>query len=292
MADAPVVARQRVRRALRSARLDAGFTQDVAASRLGWSLSKVQRIEKGQTAVSEADLRALYALFGVAVPADLLADARLSRRARFTTAPAHRRHLPAALRQLVQFETVAIRIRTYHPFLVPGLLQTPAMAARILAVAGERLSAEDRRVRLEVRLHRQQILAGPDAPQYEVVIDESVLSRHVIGGAAMADQLDALAVAAGKPHVALRVHPLSEGGLAGLPGPFDLLTLPDDQILYRELFGEDEIEHGAERIDRYAEAFARVWSSCVPEQETLGLIRATAADLRRGAAWSGAAGCG
>ena len=55
----PAVARRRVRLALRKARRSAGLNQGDVADRLGWSLSKAQRIEAGEVAVSITDLRAL-----------------------------------------------------------------------------------------------------------------------------------------------------------------------------------------------------------------------------------------
>src|SRR5690349_15515657 len=63
--DTPAVARERVRSGLRRARRQTDLKQTDVAKRLRWSLSKVQRVETGEVAVSETDIRALLALYGV-----------------------------------------------------------------------------------------------------------------------------------------------------------------------------------------------------------------------------------
>src|SRR6266511_4790410 len=98
----PAVARQRVRRALRRARQATPMSQGAVASRLGWSLSKMQRIEGGEVGVSVTDLRALLDVYGVVEPERierLAEDARISRRQRWVTAPEYREHLTPGLRE-------------------------------------------------------------------------------------------------------------------------------------------------------------------------------------------------
>ena len=63
--DPPAVARQRVRRALRKARDETPDESGRRGQQLGWSLSKMQRIESGEVGVSPTDLRALLDLYGV-----------------------------------------------------------------------------------------------------------------------------------------------------------------------------------------------------------------------------------
>ncbi len=57
--DTPAVARRRVSRALRQARQARKLTQGQVADEMGWSLSKVMRIEKGEVNVSPSDLKVL-----------------------------------------------------------------------------------------------------------------------------------------------------------------------------------------------------------------------------------------
>ncbi|NMO51212.1 helix-turn-helix domain-containing protein [Actinoplanes sp. TBRC 11911] len=288
--DTPAVARQRVRRWLRQARGEADLTQTDLAQRLGWSLSKVQRMETGEVAVSETDLRATVELYGVTdldLVATLVKDARLARRERWTTSAEYRRYLTVGLRRLLQFEAVATKIRVYQPILIPGVLQTPAMADHILGERGTILNEDERRVRFEVRMRRRaDLIERPDAPEYYLVLDESVILRIFGGTRLAAEQLEHLAEVATRPKVFIRIIPLeqSQGAAIRMSGTFVVMNLGDDDadgaVLYRELFTADHIDHDPEKIRSYRNAFEELWKLSLPEDASLRLIRAKAADLR------------
>jgi transcriptional regulator with XRE-family HTH domain len=288
--ETPAVARQRVRRWLRQARRETDLTQTEIATRLGWSLSKVQRIESGEVAVSETDLRALLELFDVTDPdiiSALVSDARIARRERWATDPEHRKFLTPGLRRLLQFEAVATQIRAYQPLLLPGPLQTPATAKYIINEAGAHYTADHRRVLLDVRMRRRNdVVERPDGPLYYVVIDESVVNRIVGGARITAEQLEDLIEVAAHPKIFLRIVPREEskGAIIGTLGTFTLMDLSEDDaedtVLYRERFSEDDLDHDPEKIRPFRDAFEDLWKLSLPEDKSLRLIKAAAADLR------------
>jgi transcriptional regulator with XRE-family HTH domain len=286
--DSPAVARQRVRRAIRAGRKTSEMTQSDVAQRLGWSLSKVQRIESAEVAVSETDLRALLQLFGVIderTVEGLSRDARISRRERWWTAPEYRTYLHPGLRQLLQFETVAAEIRAYQPHLIPGILQTPAMADYVIGEWGREVPPEGRQVRYDVRLlRRKQVIERSDGPNYLLILDESVIERKTGGAKMMAEQLEDLAEVAARPNVFVRIVPLDKGGVIAHLGAFIVLDLSDedtdDSVLYSESFRKDEISHDQVIVHRYREFFETVWEQAFDEAATLRLIIAKAAVLR------------
>ena len=288
--DTPAVARERVRSGLRKARRETDLTQADVAKRLGWSLSKVQRIETGEVAVSETDIRAVLDLYGVTAAetvAAFAADARLARRERWATNPEHRKYLTPGLRRLLQFEVVATQIRTYQSLLIPGVMQTSAMAECILEEAARHLPAEERRVRIEVRASRRRdIIERADGPKYYLALDESVIRRTVGGDLMMAEQLEDLAEMAAHPRIFVRIVPLdvSRGAIIGTVGNFVLMNLSDedaeDGVLYRERFDEDQIDHDAPVILPYREAFEDLWKLSLPEDASLRLISYVAQGLR------------
>ena len=296
--ESPAVARRRVRLALRRAREASALSQSDVARRLGWSMSKMQRIEAGDVTVSGTDLRALLDLYGGFSDQDvkqLSEDARISRRQRWWTAPEYRQHLTAGLMQLLQFESEAVRIWAYQPVLVPGVLQTPATAAAIFAAwneaarrhasDGEFLSETDRRVRMEVReVRRQQVIEREDAPSYHLVLDESVLGRDVGGPEIAAEQMETLAAAAQLSHVHIRVVPLDRGAVLGLLGPFMILELdeedPDDAVLYSERTYSDVVVHDTRDVRNHRGYMETLWGHALPEDASLRRIEARAAVLR------------
>ncbi|MEU4692774.1 helix-turn-helix transcriptional regulator [Actinoplanes sp. NPDC023714] len=289
----PAVARRRVRLALVAYRQAAGLNQTEVSNLLGWSLSKVQRIEAGDVGVSVTDLRALLQLYRVADEAEigrLTEDARVSRRQRWYEAAEYRKHLTKSMRQLLQFESEATEIRVYQPSVVPGLLQTPAVAEAVLDWWAHEpspgLSAEERRVRYDVRmLRRRQILDRTSGPDYYFILDESVLLRKVGGAKVMAEQLEAIEEISQLPGVRIRMMPLDKGGEGGILGPFQIVSLSDpgydDAILYQEFYGRDRVVSERGELDFHSRYFERLWSLCADEQLTRIAMLAEAYRLRR-----------
>jgi len=282
----PAVARQRVRRALRKARQATDLSQGDVAKRLGWSLSKMQRIEGGEVGVSATDLRALLGVYGV-VDADeierLTEGARASRRQRWSVAPEHRDHLTPGLRDLLQFESEATAIRVYQPLLIPGIVQTPALADVILGWWDRSLSDEDRRVRYDVRmLRRKHVIERAGAPEFLLILDESVIMRRVGGAKIMAEQLEDLVEVAQQPNVRIRIVPLDRGARVGNVGSYQIMSLGDDDdvALYREALDRDSVTYDQDENDIYREVFEKLWEQSFSEAATLRAITAEAARLR------------
>jgi len=255
---------------------------------MGWSTSKVQRIEAGDNAISGTDLRALLDVYGLTDPTEveqLLADTRISRRQRWWMRPEYRENLTAALVQLLQFEAQAVEVRSYFPTLLPGFFQTPAYAEHILGAFIPVLTDDERRVRLEVRmLRRQAILESRGGARHFVILDESVIKREIGGPMVMADQLDLLAEIARLPTVDIRIIPLSEGAVMGSGGHFLVADIADeefdDAVLYRESFTEDSLSHDPREVAFLRQMFDTAWNRSLDEAQTIREIVAEAAILR------------
>ena len=283
----PAVARQRVRRALRQFRERTPLSQGDVARELGWSLSKMQRIEAAEVAVSLTDLRALLDVYGVAdagLIADLSQEAQAARRQRWVTPPEHRDHLTAGLRQLMQFESEAVSIRAFQNVVLPGALQTPAVAELVLHMAGSRITDEARRVRFDVRMQRRRhLLDNPHGMEYLLILDESVIKRRVGSREVMAEQLEALAEIARRPNIAIRVVPFEMGARIGLVDPFSIVNLSDaddDAVVYREFYGDDRVIDDQVEVRYWREIFEEMWKTSLPEDATVRSIEAEAAQLR------------
>jgi transcriptional regulator with XRE-family HTH domain len=283
----PAVARQRVRRALRLARQGTPLSQGEVAKKLGWSLSKVQRIEAAEVAVSLTDLRALLDVYGVVDPeviARLSSETHVSRRQRWVTPADYREHLTPALLALLQFESEAVAMRSYQNVVIPGVLQTAAVAEQVLEWGRNRITEDQRRVRFDVRMERRKrITEDPGGPRYLLILDESVIKRHVGGPDVMAEQLDALNLATESRNVSIRVVPFEKGARIGLVDSFQILNLsddPGDAVVYRETYGSDRIIDEQAEIDYCREIFEEMWAASLTEEATQRAIAAEAAKLR------------
>lgn len=284
-AESPAVARRRVRLALRAAREAKGLTQGQVAQELDWSLSKVNRLEKGDVTVSRTDLLALLELYGIDDGDridELVQAARMSRQRGWWDDPRYREHHTPATLQMFQFESEASMIRCFHPTLIAGALQTRAYAEFVISFWSYELSDVDRFARLESRLRRREnVIDREDAPDYLLVLDESVLWREVGGPRVMAEQLRELLLVMQKPKVRVRVMRFADAAIMAILNPFIVFDLGDEEnaVLYREILLNDEIAHTREMIQRYRRYFEQMWDLALGEEASERLIGARAAEM-------------
>jgi transcriptional regulator with XRE-family HTH domain len=207
----PTVRRRRLAAELRRLRERTGLTGDEVADRLGWSGSKVSRIELHKIGVKQSDLERLLDLYQVdlAHRAEVLALAREPGRAgRLEAVTAA---FPAEYSFFIYAETEAQSMWNWEPLLVPGLLQTEDYARAAMSgwqdVLG--LPRGDIERRVEARMLRQQALTRDDPLDLSVVMDESVLYRRFGSHQVMRQQLKHLAELSDMPNVRVQVLPLS-----------------------------------------------------------------------------------
>jgi transcriptional regulator with XRE-family HTH domain len=233
VSESPAVARRRLRLTLRSLRDDRGLTQAAVADALGWSLSKLVRIELGEVTISRTDVMALLSHYGVddgATVHPLLDLAKLSRRRDWWAEPRFRGQVTKATAQLLEFETAARVIRSYQPSVFPGLLQTEEYAAPIVNYFFEEVPEETRTARLELRKRRyDHVFDGETRPDYHLVVDESVIWRQIGGPQVMADQLGRILDRIHEGHVRVRILPFEESAVPVMLGSFILVDLADSE---------------------------------------------------------------
>lgn len=285
LGESPAVARRRVRLALRGAREGKGLTQGQVAKALDWSLSKVQRIESGEVSVSIPDLRALLAYLDVTdddTIVGLMDDARTSRRQRWFSGSAYREHLTPATLRLLQFESEARRIQTFAPVIMPGLLQIPEYARETIRSGGAKLTPEAVQARFDARMHRfPHVFERTVAPEYTLILDESVLLREVGGPRVTARQLGALLALMARDRVEVRVLGFAQTAAIALLGPFTLLTLgdADNVVLYRENYDNDQLIETKAEVDRHQVIFDDLWNRSLDRSVSERLVTARIASL-------------
>lgn len=265
----PEVNRRRVRNILRESRTAAGLTQEEAALRVIWSLSKLIRVENGPTAPAPADVRLLMLEYGA--PEERVLEV-------VEYAKAARRPDPwqtfkgvysAESRSLFANEPAASLIQKHEPSVVPGLLQTEDYANALLRGIGVEEHLIESMV--QVRLARQEILDARDGPTLEFFLGEASVSRPIGGNAVMRDQLAHLKRMAERPDVTLRLVPFSASAYPGMGSAFTILQFHEPELsdlLYLEgEEGETVVRDNREVIDRYARYFTALQSTALPARE-------------------------
>jgi transcriptional regulator with XRE-family HTH domain len=270
------VRERRLARALRHLREEAGLTIEEVAEKLEMSASTMSRIETAQVGVRPRDLRLLLDIYEVseAEHDQLLQIARERRQQHWWQEYTDQPNIAVA-----GLEADASTIWQFSSQLVPGLLQTDAYARAVLEAIRLDLKPGDIDRRLEMRLHRQDLLTSEHAPEYWVVLDEAVVRRQVGGPTVMAEQLGRLIEATRLPHVTLQVLPFTSGEHAGMDGEFTILhyrELADPDVVYIENTGSDLYLESTEVTRRYNRIFDHLRAAAQNPGEsirTLGSIQ-------------------
>jgi transcriptional regulator with XRE-family HTH domain len=257
---------------LRALRLAGGLTVEQVAAELLCSPSKISRMETGQRGATQRDIRDLCDLYGVADPDE---RAELTRLAAEGKLQGWWQSYELPYSTYVGLEEEATSIRTYHSGVIPGLLQTADYARAIhVGGLGPRLESDVIEVRIRERVKRRELLSRVTAPQYDVVLDESVLHREIGGRNVMVAQLNAVLEASAKPNVTIKLLPYTAGAHPALESDFTLLEFagPTPRVVYVEgLVGQIYLDRPQD-ADRYSQVFERLGQMAMNPKDSIGLI--------------------
>lgn len=270
----PTVRGRRLIREIERLRHDSGLSMETAAQRLGWSTSKLYRLENGRSRITSDDLADMLDLYGVRSPRReaLIQLGRDARRRGWWTA-----YADIFTGSYISMEAEASSIRV-NADMVPGIMQVPGYAREVIARTRPAISAEDAERRAAARLARQEALfSRQEPPDIHVVLDEAALHRQVGGPAAFREQLTALAGLADRRNVVLQVLPFAAGANAGMDGRFTMLAFPDPEdppIAYVEgLMGDVYVEAG-EEVDQFSLAWTHLVTQALDPAESAAMISA------------------
>ena len=268
----PSVRERRLARELRQLRETAGFTIEEVADKLEMSASTVSRIETAQVGVRPRDLRLLFDIYEVSEDErdQLLQIARERRQQHWWQEYKDQPNIAVA-----GLEADASSIWQYSSQLVPGLLQTEPYARAVLEAIRLDLKPADIDRRLEMRIHRQELLMREHPPQYWVVLDEAVVRRQVGGPTVMVEQLERLIEAAKRPNVTLQVLAFASGAHAGMDGEFTIYHYrepADPDLVYIENTGSDLYLEAPEVTRRYNNLFDHLRAAAQNPSESIRTV--------------------
>ncbi|MCW2938976.1 MAG: hypothetical protein JWN00_1961 [Actinomycetia bacterium] len=279
----PTVFRIRLGAQLRRLREARHITREDAGYAIRSSDSKISRLELGRVGFKERDVGDLLTLYGVEDERERAMMLSLAGQAN-ATGWWHEfaEVLPGWFEAYIGLEEAAMLIRAYEVQFVPGLLQTREYAHAVVRLGHPKVSDEEADRRVALRMHRQRLLTGPDAPRLWAVVDEAVLHRPLGGDEAMRAQLEHLIKATELPNVTLQVVPFARGGHAAAGGPFSLLRFADPElpdIVFLEQLNSATYVDRSEDVDRYLAVVERLRLEAEPAGATPGLLNAALARL-------------
>lgn len=281
----PTVRRRRLAGELRRLREQAGLNGDDVAARLGWSASKVSRIENARQVPRPADVRRMLDLYAVEPSRRdrLLELARDAMRKGWWEAFSDA--LPEQYASYIGLEIEAEEIWQWETQVVPGLLQTEAYAQAIerWSHSVEVIPPSRVEARVEARLVRQSVLTRETPLKLRIVLDEAVLLRRYADDQVMREQLLHLHEVAQRPNIDLQIlrldgpHPITTGSFALLQFP-QIGGIKFHDVVYIEHYNgcsylEEEVETYRHRL-----GFERLAAEALSPAESLELISRTARD--------------
>jgi transcriptional regulator with XRE-family HTH domain len=248
------------------------------AGRLGWSESKLSRIETAHSGIRARDLDALLDQYAVEEPEQRRRIQALSTRSRQRAWwEAYGDVLPDAYETFIGFEAEATAISTYEAQIVPGLLQTPQYARAVIAADGVYEDEDVVAQRVQVRLARQAVLTREPPPRLTAVLDEAVLRRAIGGPDVMRHQLSRLVEAAELPMVTVQVLPFAAGAHRALAGSFIVLELgSENPLVYSEGMTGGVFRSRPDELRSYLTSFAALRDAALDPADSTAFIAAVA----------------
>jgi transcriptional regulator with XRE-family HTH domain len=205
----PTVRRRRLAAELRRLRERADLTGDFVAGQMGWSASKVSRIENAHNAPRPAEIKKLLALYGIEGRyADELMELAQEAKGKGWW-KAYSDALPDLHTAYIGLEAEATAASYWSPEVVPGLLQAEDYAREVLRTANGTAPPREIERMVEARMVRQRLLQRDPPFELTAVIDESVLMRLIGSDSLMVQQINRLLEASAYPHLSLRILPLN-----------------------------------------------------------------------------------
>jgi transcriptional regulator with XRE-family HTH domain len=275
------VRQRRVSTELRVWRIKRGLSCKEVAQALGWSESKVSRMETGERGLYEDDVSAVLGF--LRVPAEIrqelmdLVRAGVERNWHgIGDAP-----ISKLVRDLIRFENEATAIYSFEPMLIPGLLQTAEYARELMqAVPGSR-SPQVIESMVAARMDRQRVLDRTNPPQFHLIIEEMVLHRAMGDPMMMYGQLQHLLAASARRHVSIRILPFNALVAIAVQGSLKILECPDQPPLcYEESRTTSTFLEDEEFIEKARVAWKKISAAARSEEDSRQLIADLAGKLR------------
>jgi len=274
----PTLRRLELGTLLKALRSERGLTVEQVGEQLGFSASKVSRLENGLRGASARDIRDLCDLYDVhdnkrQQLVDLAAAGKQQ-------AWWQSRNL--AYSNYVGLEAAAAAIKDFGLGVIPGLLQTADYARVVMTARIPRLSTADISQRVAARIERQRLLAGESPPQFDAVLDEAVLHRVAGNRGIMAAQMHRLLALSELPNVDIRVLPYDAGIPPVVTSKFILLSFEESSVpgvVFVEMHTGDLYLGPADGLADYEEAFRAIQAMAAEPARSRQVISGIATEM-------------
>lgn len=278
---APTERQKRLGYELRRMRTSAGISAEFAAGLLGVDRGAISAMESGTRAISAERLRTLACNCRVDDERYISGLTEMALPAGPRWWDRYRGQVPQGFLDIAELEARSIRMRSAHSIHVPGLLQTSDHALAVFRMVIPALPEHEIALRLALRVERQKVLDGENAPAFVTVVHEAALRMRFGGPAVQRAQLDHLLDRSEQDNVTVLALPFEAGGYPGAgqtvlyaEGP----TVQLDTVQVDNSHGPDFL-HAEAQLAKYRAHFELMEKLALPPGASRDFIRAVARQL-------------
>jgi transcriptional regulator with XRE-family HTH domain len=280
----PTAVRRELGQRLRALRQGRELTLVQAAEQVGFSPSRVTKIELAQLKVSQKDVLKMLEVYGETDPEQQALLLSMVREGNHQEWWEGRRVLHPKFGSYLGLESVATTLQAYDTHLVHGLLQTPDYTRTLVRAGRPDLLEHEVNQLVQFRIRRQEVLTRADPPPLTLwsVMDEAVLRRQVGGRETMHAQLQRLIAASARPNVTLLVMPDSLGAHPGLDGPLSILQFETGTrpVVYVEAQAGNLYMEKDDDLRRCQQTMNHILAAAPGPEPSMALIRQVAKEMK------------
>jgi hypothetical protein len=237
--------------------------------------STISRIEAGTLPARLPDVMELLNLYGIDEPAARTGLEQLTRDVwqkgwwdGFADV------VPGKVIDAAWLEARATSIRHFGALVLPGLFQTPEYAEAVIRAADPQASNAQVQQWVTFRMKRQEVLTDADAPDYDVILDESCFQRVVGGPEVMRAQLFRLLELSSRPNITVRILPFATGSMASPDGGFTVYVMPSPFPLVAQINSEGGVIYlEAPKASRFDGAYSRLEAEALDVEDSQSFVK-------------------
>lgn len=190
--------------------------------------------------------------------------------------------IPQWFEVYVGLEAEATEIRTWHPEMIDGRLQTEGYMRALIQAEVEVPADDEIDRRVAVRLKRQEQLTASEPLRLWSIIGEAALHQVVGGPETMREQLHHLVDVSRLNNMTLQVLPYDVGAHPGMQGGFHLLRFTTDPaVAYCEYRQGSIYMEKNEDVSAYARVLDLLVARALGPDQSRDLIRRVLRELPR-----------
>ncbi|MFF3400349.1 helix-turn-helix domain-containing protein [Streptomyces sp. NPDC002659] len=278
--------RRELGKELRKLREKNDLTLQEVASRLGFSHTKLARVEIGENDLPRVgDLESLMDLYGLGGREDRETLLQLHRES-LSKEPwtPYRNFMPSKMPTYRGLEQDAVAMRAFQPSFVFGLLQTKAYAEAMFLTAKpvDETTTEYVEQNVRLRLERKELITRTDSPlELRCILDEAAVRRMIGGPDVMREQFNEIVELSRLDNVTIQILPHAVVGYRA-ESNFAILDFGGviDPIVQTDMPNTISVTDEDREIKKHIRRFDAMRESALAPADTAGVLHQLAREWK------------